>query len=131
VQFLRLFQILIPVHQRLYDAILKLVERGQLARPVTLKNYFENSSDFAPVGGTEYLADLAAGVITIMNTENYGRTIYDLSRHREMIALCREVLREAYESRLEHERGATDIIEQTESRLCRLAENGDARFTYL
>jgi replicative DNA helicase len=28
----------IPVHQRLFEAILKLAERGQMAGPVTLKN---------------------------------------------------------------------------------------------
>jgi replicative DNA helicase len=124
--FLRPFHFFIPVHQRLYEAILKLVERGQLAGPVTLKHYFEKDGDLAHVGGAEYLADLAASVITITNTEDYGRTIYDLHMRRELIALCQEVLREAYDSRLEHERGAADIIEQTEGRLFRLAETGDA-----
>jgi replicative DNA helicase len=124
--FLRPFHFRIPVHQRLYEAILKLVERGQLAGPVTLKNYFEKGGDLAHVGGAEYLADLAASVITITNPEDYGRTIYDLHMRRKLIALCQEVLREAYDSRLEHERGAADIIEQTEGRLFRLAETGDA-----
>jgi len=45
------------VHQRLYEVILKLVERGQMAGPVTLKNYFEKDSDLAHVGGVEYPAD--------------------------------------------------------------------------
>jgi replicative DNA helicase len=36
--FLRPFHFFIPVHQRLYEAILKLAERGQIAGPVTLKN---------------------------------------------------------------------------------------------
>jgi replicative DNA helicase len=124
-EFLRPCHFFIPVHQRLYEAILKLVERGQLAGPVTLKNYFEKDGDLAPVGGAEYLADLAASVITIINAEDYGRTIYDLYRRRELIALCQEVLRDAYDARLEHERGAADIIEQTEGRLFRLAETGD------
>jgi replicative DNA helicase len=123
--FLRPCHFFIPVHQRLYEAILKLVERGQLAGPVTLKHYFEKDSDLAPVGGAAYLADLAASVITIINAEDYGRTIYDLYRRRELIALCQEVLRDAYDARLEHERGAADIIEQTEGRLFRLAETGD------
>jgi replicative DNA helicase len=44
---------------------------------------------------------------------------------RELITLCQEVLRDAYEPRLDHERGAMAIIEQTEGRLFRLAETGD------
>jgi replicative DNA helicase len=123
--FLRPFHFYVPVHQRLYEAILKLVERGQLAGPVTLKNYFEKDGDLAHVGGTEYLADLAAGVITIINAEHYGCTIDDLCMRRELIALCQEVLRDAYEPRLDHERGAMAIIEQTEGRLFQLAETGD------
>jgi replicative DNA helicase len=123
--FLRPYHFFIPVHQRLYEAILKLSERGQVAGPVTLKNYFEKDDDLKHVGGTEYLADLASSVITIINAEDYGRTIYDLSMRRELIALCQEVLRDAYEPRPEQERGAMAIIEQTEGRLLRLAETGD------
>ena len=96
-----------------------------MAGPVTLKNYFEKDSDLSHVGGTAYLADLAASVITIINAEDYGRTIYDLYLRRELIVLCQGVLRDAYEARLEHEYGAADIIEQTEGRLFRLAETGN------
>jgi replicative DNA helicase len=76
------------VHQRLYEAILKFAERGQTAGQVTLKNYFEKDGDLAHVGGAEYLADLVASVITTINAEHYGRTIYDLYMRRELIALC-------------------------------------------
>jgi replicative DNA helicase len=123
--FLRPCHFFIPVHRRLYAAILKLAERGQMAGPVTLKHYFEKDDDLQHVGGTAYLADLAASVITIINAEDYGRTIYDLYMRRELIALCQEVLRDAYEPRLAQEHGAMAIIEQTEGRLFRLAETGD------
>ena len=46
-----------------------------MAGPVTLKNYFEKDGDLEHVGGVAYLADLAAGVITIINAQDYGRTI--------------------------------------------------------
>jgi replicative DNA helicase len=65
-------------------------------------------------------------VITISNAADYGRTIYDRYMRRELIALRQEVLRDAYEPRPEQEHGAMAIIEQTEGRLFRLAETGDA-----
>src|SRR4029450_1611536 len=34
-----------PVYQRLYEAILKLIERGQIAVPVTLKNSVERDRE--------------------------------------------------------------------------------------
>jgi replicative DNA helicase len=89
---LRLCHFFIPVHQRLYEAILKLAERSQMPGLVTLKHYFEKDDDLKHVGGTEYLA---AVVITIINAEDYSRTIYDLYRCHELIALCQEVLRYA------------------------------------
>ena len=65
--FLRPYHFFAPAHQRIYEAILKLTERGQMAGPVTLKNYFEKDEELKHAGGAEYLADLAASVITIIN----------------------------------------------------------------
>lgn len=89
--FLRPYQFHIPVHQQLYEAILKLAERGQMAGPVTLKNYFEKDGGLAHVGGTEYLAALASSVITIINAEDDGRTIDNLYMRRELIALGQDL----------------------------------------
>jgi replicative DNA helicase len=113
--FLRPFHFFIPVHQRLYEAILKPAERGQIAGPVTLKNYFEKDDDLTHVCGTEYLADLTASVITIINAEDYGRTIDDLYMRRELIRLWQDVFRDAYEPQLEQEHGAMAIIEDRRS----------------
>jgi replicative DNA helicase len=49
-----------------------------MAGLVTLKNSFEKEGDLEHVGSTEYLAELAFSVITIINAEDDGRTIDDL-----------------------------------------------------
>jgi replicative DNA helicase len=64
----------------------------------------------------EYLAELASSVITMINAENYGHTIYDLYMRRELNALGQDLLRHAYKPRLEQEHGAMAIIEQTDGR---------------
>src|SRR5271165_5416564 len=66
-----------PVHQRIYTAVTRLIERGQIADPVTLKGYFEQDGMLAEIGGVQYLGRLAAAVVTIINAADYGRTIYD------------------------------------------------------
>src|ERR1700722_3671328 len=66
------------VHGRIYAAISKLVERGQVANPVALKNLFDQDGALAEIGGAAYLARLAGSVVTIINAEDYGRTIHDL-----------------------------------------------------
>src|SRR5919199_4905494 len=47
-----------PVHGRIYQAITRRIEAGQLADAVTLKAEFEHSGILDEVGGTAYLAQL-------------------------------------------------------------------------
>ena len=42
-----------PMHQKILDAIEKLIYKGMLANPITLKNHFENEKDDLDV--PEYL----------------------------------------------------------------------------
>ncbi|HRQ60759.1 MAG TPA: replicative DNA helicase, partial [Alphaproteobacteria bacterium] len=100
----------------------------QNASPVTLKGYFENDPELEIVGGAAYLADLAANVISIINTEDYGRTIYELHLRRELITLGEDVVNEAFQHDLA--RSASDTIEVAEARLFTLAESGDSRAAF-
>lgn len=112
-----------PVHARIYEAIVTVIERGQEASPVTLRNYFEKDEDLAHVGGATYLADLAASVITVVNVEDYARAVYESHLRRALIALGEDVVNEAYDHKLE----ATprQQIEEAEKRLYDLATTGD------
>ena len=114
-----------PAHQRIYDAIVTMTERGQNASPVTLRNYFEKDADLEHVGGADYLADLAGSVVNVINAEDYGRTIYDLFLRRELINLGEDVVNDAYTHTLDKD--AQSTIEQTEAKLFSLAESGETR----
>lgn len=127
--FLRPNHFFVPVHQRLYTAIVTMIDRGQTATPITLKNYFEKDQDLQEVGGSGYLADLAAGVISVINVEDYARTIYDLHLRRELIALGEEVVNSAYEPSLES--GPQETIEIAEQKLFDLGETGDVRGNFI
>ena len=48
------------VHARIFAAIGKLIERGQIANPVTLKNLFDQDGALAEIGGAQYLVQLVA-----------------------------------------------------------------------
>ena len=47
-----------PVHQRIFDVISGLIQRGSLADAVVLKNRFEQDEGLAEIGGVEYLSFL-------------------------------------------------------------------------
>lgn len=111
-----------PVHGRIYEAALRLIDRGQLASPVTLKSFFERDEALADVGGAQYLARLAGSAVTILNAEDYGRTIYDLGIRRELIGIGEEMVLTAYDSPIHAE--AAGQIEDAEQKLFDLAERG-------
>ena len=44
-----------PIHVKLYETIERLINKGLLANPITLKNYFENNEGLKELGGQEYI----------------------------------------------------------------------------
>jgi replicative DNA helicase len=107
-------------HGRIFEAIGKLIERGQQANAITLKSLFDQDEALAEAGGANYLAKLQSSTITIVNAGDYGRTIYDLYLRRELIALGEDVVNDAFAQDLD----ATDQIETAEQKLYGLAEAG-------
>src|SRR3972149_6852966 len=78
----------IPPHN--YEAAGTLIQRGQIANFLTLKNMFDQDPGLAEAGGAQYLARLTAAVVTIINAEDYGRTVHDLFLRRELINIGAE-----------------------------------------
>jgi replicative DNA helicase len=112
------------VHQRIYAAITKLIERGQPANPTTLKNLFDQDGALAELGGAEYLKQLADSAVTIINAEDYGRRIHDLHLRRQLIDLGEDVVNDAFRHDLDDD--AVNQIERAEARLFELASSGQA-----
>jgi replicative DNA helicase len=122
-EFLRPDHFYAPAHGRIFAAIGKLLERNQIASPVTLKAAFEADDDLRHLGGGAYLAELAASVVTIINAEDYGRTIFELHLRRQLITLGEEVVNGAFAHDLDQT--ATDQIEVAERKLYELATVGE------
>ena len=47
-----------PAHIKIYEVIESLNNKGMIANPITLKNFFEKDNMLDEVGGTEYLVKL-------------------------------------------------------------------------
>ncbi|WP_339829431.1 replicative DNA helicase [uncultured Parvibaculum sp.] len=110
------------LHGRIYEAAAKLITQGHLASPVTLKNFFERDAALAEIGGPQYLARLAGAATTIINAEEYGRTIYDLAIRRELIQVSIEMHSRAYDAPVD-DTPAQQILDAEQS-LYQLAERG-------
>ncbi|WP_417318099.1 replicative DNA helicase [Emcibacter sp.] len=111
-----------PAHQKIYEATRKLIEKGLVASPVTLKPYFEKEEHLADVGGARYLASLASSAISIINAAEYGQIIHQMALKRELINVGTEIVNEAYDHDVD--KTAQDQIERAERSLYSLAETG-------
>ena len=70
---------------------------ASLASPITLKTFL-GEHDLGGVTVPQYLARLAAEATTIINAEDYGRTIHDLALRRDLILIGEDVVNAAYDA---------------------------------
>ncbi len=122
-EFLRPEHFALAPHGRIFEACTRLIERGQIADPITLKRLFEQDEALADIGGPSYLAELAVSAVTVINAGEYGRLIYDLHLKRELIGLGEDMVNRAYGGEVDER--ASQQIEVAEQRLYDLATTGD------
>lgn len=111
-----------PIHQKIYQLSRDLVRAGKIATPVTLKTFLDASIDIGGLSVSQYLARLAAEATTIINAEDYGRTVYDLSVRRALIQVGEDMVNVAYEAPVDF--APREQIEDAERKLFELAETG-------
>ncbi len=110
------------VHAKVFESASRLMEQGHQANPITLKTYLEQDPLIQDAGGMAFLTGLANSVVTIINSADYGKLIYDLYLRRELINVGHDMVNEAFDSDLEH--SAHNQIEHSEQRLFDLAASG-------
>ena len=109
------------LHRRIFEIASQLIRAGKVASPVTLKTYL-GDEDLGGITVQQYLARLASEAPSIINAEDYGRTIYDLALRRNLIVIGEDIVNTAYDSPVEASPGAQ--IEEAERRLYEIAEQG-------
>ncbi|MBB3810000.1 replicative DNA helicase [Pseudochelatococcus contaminans] len=109
------------IHRRIFEVASSLIKAGKIATPITLKTFL-GDHDLGGITIPQYLARLAAEATTVINAEDYGRTIHDLAVRRELINIGEDIVNTAYDAPVD----ATprDQIESAEQRLYKLAETG-------
>ncbi len=112
-----------PVHAKIYEICCQFNQQGRIADPITIKAYFKDDEALKSVGGTDYLAELAAASTNIINAYDYGRQILDCYIRRQMIALGTDIVNDAFDIALNDE--AVGQIEQAEKRLYEIATGND------
>jgi replicative DNA helicase len=110
------------IHQTIYETAGSLIRMGKVATPVTLKTFVPAETDIGGMTVGQYLARLAAEATTIINAQDYGRTIYELALRRDLIGIGEDMVNVAYDAPVDFAPRAQ--IEDAERRLYELAESG-------
>ncbi|MFL9501873.1 replicative DNA helicase [Rhodopseudomonas palustris] len=111
-----------PIHQTIFETAASIIRAGKIATPVTLKTFLAADLDLGGLTVAQYLARLAAEATTIINAQDYGRTIYELSLRRDLIGIGTDMVNVAFDAPVDF--APKNQIEDAERRLYELAESG-------
>ena len=117
-----------PAHTKIYEVIEALNNKGMIANPITLKNYFEKDNMLDEVGGTEYLVKLTRFSGSTKQAIDYAKVIHEMYLRRELFLISNNLSSETLNSK---EQTAEKIIESTEKSLFDLAERGSFSQSFL
>ena len=112
-----------PAHIKIYEVIENLNNKGMIANPITLKNFFEKDNMLNEVGGTEYLVKLTRFSGSIKQAVDYAKIIHEMYLRRELVQISDQLSSDTLNANSD-EQNAEDIIENTEKSLFDLAERG-------
>ena len=112
-----------PIHAKLYETIEKLISKGLLANPITLKNHFENNEGLKELGGQEYLIKITKFSTSAKQAIDYANIVQEMHVRRELIKISQSVLDEA-STNIDTNTTGEEIIQNTEKSLFDLAERG-------
>lgn len=112
-----------PLHQKIYRAMLAVIDEGHAATPVSLSSKLDSDEQFQKTGGFEFLAQLTSLAIAVIRPQDYAEIVYDLAMRRTLIELGEDMLAQSYNSELENLK-TKDIIETTEDKLFKLSMSG-------
>ena len=119
-----------PAHIKIYEVIENLNNKGMIANPITLKNFFEKDNMLDDVGGTEYLVKLTRFSGSTKQAVDYAKIIHEMYLRRELVLISDKLSSDTLNANTKEE-NAESIIESTEKSLFDLAERGSFSQSFL
>ncbi|MFT8555413.1 MAG: replicative DNA helicase [Zymomonas mobilis] len=111
-----------PTHRLIYQIIMRLLDRNQLANPVTIQPLIEKDAGLLSKGGMKYIYTLVQNQAALFGIRDFATQIYELALLRELASVGQRMVKNALNTR-----GVVDPrsqIEEAETALYRVAESG-------
>lgn len=126
IQIVRPENFYTDAHQKIYQAITALYDKGHPVDLVVLVDKLKELKQIEDIGGYAYLAVLWDAAPTAANAEYYARIVRDKAIVRSLIHSCNEIQRDSYEQAMP----ADELLESAERKILDIAQMGITGQTY-
>ncbi|MEM0487806.1 MAG: replicative DNA helicase [Candidatus Bathyarchaeia archaeon] len=105
-------------HQKIYQAMISLYERGEPLDLITLTDELKRLKVLDKVGGATYLAQLAECVPTAANVLHYARIVKEKALLRQLISAATEIITDCYKE----EEDIEELLDRAEQLIFSISE---------
>jgi len=113
-------------HQRIYEAILSLFDRGQSIDLITLAEELRSRGVLEQCGGAAYVSRLTSAVPTSANVEYYARIVQAASIRRTLARVSQEIIAQAHDNSAE----ISVILEEAERKIFEISDRNQTGTYY-
>ena len=114
------YHFFVPMLGRIFRAIYELINKDQVANPLTIDHYFADDQAFIESGGKNYLLKLCEGNIGSSIVKDYSNLIIELFNKRELIRIADMITTNA--RKLDYDKDSFSLIEEIEINLYDITE---------
>jgi len=107
-------------NRRLYRAMVRLFERGDVIDVITVSEELKKTGEMEAAGGFDYLGALVDAVPTAANLEYHAKIVRDKALLRRLVEQSSQIIRDVYD---QGEREVDEILDQAEARIFQVAES--------
>jgi replicative DNA helicase len=126
LQILRADNFYSDAHQKIFQGICALYDKGHPVDLVMLAEYLREQKQIEDVGNYGYLGELWDAAPTAANAEYYARIVRDKAVIRNLIHASTEILRDSYDQ----VHPADELLEGAERKILDIAQKGITGQTY-
>lgn len=109
----------VDAHQRVFSAIRRLPEKGQVVDLLTVTEELRKSDELELVGGAYFLTKLTMSVVTSAHVIAHARIVMEKYIQRELIRISGEMMGSAYEDKSD----VFDLLDKAETDLFDISNN--------
>ena len=109
----------VDAHQRIFSAIRRLPEKGQVVDLLTVTEELRKSDELELIGGAYFLTKLTMSVVTSAHVIAHARIVMEKYIQRELIRISGEMMGSAYEDKTD----VFDLLDKAETDLFDISNN--------